>query len=125
MILCASLYAPGRLLVSGTVLDSVMQHFLPKQKIMLDLVSSPGGFSPSQAGWWLGRVGAWLVVISVLVLVNCGVRRGCGVAAMSQCEGLCAVCEFCVGAAVGVCGLATGRLAAQYAASTVMSRFFL
>ena len=69
----ASLYATGRFLVSGAALESGMQHFVLKQKIMLRLVDFTVFFSPNQAGWWFGWVGAWLVVSSVLVLVNCGV----------------------------------------------------
>ena len=69
----ASLYAPGGCLVSGAALEPGMQHFVLTQKIMLHLVGFTVFFSPNQAGWWFGWVGAWLVVSSVLVLVNCGV----------------------------------------------------
>ena len=41
----ASLYAPGRFLVSGAALESGMQHFVLKQKIMLHLVDSTVFFS--------------------------------------------------------------------------------
>ena len=47
----ASLYATGRFLVSGAALESGMQHFVLKQKIMLHLVGFTVFFSPNQAGW--------------------------------------------------------------------------
>ena len=52
----ASLYAPGRFLVSGAALESGMQHFVLKQKIMLHLVDFTVFFL-SKSSWlviWVG-----------------------------------------------------------------------
>ena len=58
----ASLYAHGRFLVSGAALESGMQHFVLKQKIMLHLVGFTVFFSLQTKlvcdlgglvhGWW-------------------------------------------------------------------------
>ena len=60
-------------LVSGAALEVQMQHFVLKQEILLPIVNFQNVSFPSWAGWWFWCVGAWLVVSSVLVLVNCGV----------------------------------------------------
>ena len=57
----ASLYAPGRFLVGGAALESGMQHFVLKQKIMLHLVDFTvfslqsklvGDLGGLVHGWW-------------------------------------------------------------------------
>ena len=73
VFLGASLYAPGRFLVSGAALDAGMQHCALREKSMVRRAALTDFFSPNQAGWWRGCVGAWLVAGSVLVLVHCGV----------------------------------------------------
>ena len=52
----ASLYAPGRFLVSGAALEAGMQHFVLKQKIMLHLVGFTAFFlsKPSWLVIWVG-----------------------------------------------------------------------
>ena len=62
VIFGASLYASGRFLVSGAALESGMQHFVLKQKIMLHLVEFTvffslqaklvGGLGGLVHGWW-------------------------------------------------------------------------
>ena len=47
----ASLYAPGRFLVSGAALESGMQHFVLKQEFVLPIANFHVFFSvPGQAG---------------------------------------------------------------------------
>ena len=71
----ASLYAPGRVLVSGAALESGMQHCALKQKFMLPIVNFHDLVGPhiklvgGSGGCW-----PWLAVSSALVLAKCGVR---------------------------------------------------
>ena len=98
MIEGASLYALGRLLVSGPALESGMQHVVPAPKVMLRLMSFADLFL-SNSSWvvvWAGwRMAGGEQCASASELG--GVWE-----ALSQCTRFGRVREFCAGAMLGV-----------------------
>ena len=110
VIFGASLYAPGRFLVSGAALESGMQHCVLKQKSMLAIVNSHD-LLLSKSSWLVIWVG-WCMAGGAQCASTIELWSVWEV--MSQCVGAGHFfCEFCVGAIVGVGGLATVRLAVQ------------